>query len=249
MKHRTLITACFLFLTEFLLAQPGAVSLSIQYMQQLKAGENTRAVREALAALSEDDLARDLAIPDRQYTFWVNLYNATVQDALRRDSCLYQDRDAFYSEARVRLAGQYLSLEDIEHGILRRSSIKYSLGYLSAWFISDFERRFRVSEVDARIHFVLNCGARSCPPLRILYPHRAFRQMERATREYLRSNSEIKGEEIWVTPLMSWFRGDFGDRIAFLKAYGVLPADSDLDDLEYLPYDWTLSLGDWAEED
>ena len=93
---------------------------------------------------------------DEQVAFWVNVYNARVLEAVIRRPGLESVLDpgrilwiptlAFFREQRP-FGSRTLSLNDIEHGILRE--------------------RFR----DPRVHFVLNCASRSCPDL----PARALR--------------------------------------------------------------------------
>ena len=82
-----------------------------------------------------------------------------------------------------------MSLDDIEHGILRRSKIKWSEGYFNKLFPSKFEKENRVNKVDYRIHFALNCGARSCPPIAFYDPEKLDKQLDVATMIYLKSCS------------------------------------------------------------
>ena len=56
--------------------------------------------------------------------------------------------------------------------------------------------------------------------------------------------------QVLVTPLFSWFRGDFGGKsgvIQFLKSYSLIPSESN-PELVFLDYDWTLSLGNYYAE-
>ncbi|MFZ8458418.1 DUF547 domain-containing protein, partial [Staphylococcus aureus] len=77
------------------------------------------------------------------------------------------------------------SYDDIEHGILRKSSIKWSLGYAKKWFPSTKEKLLRVNKVDYRIHFALNCGAKSCPPIAFYDDAKLDAQLDIATKAYL----------------------------------------------------------------
>lgn len=223
------------------------INLSITYLYKLKTGQATDGERQALAALSEQELASGLNNSARQLAFWINLYNAAVQYTLSKDNSLYEDKDEYFGRDQVKIAGHTISLDLIEHGILRHSKIKYALGYFNKWFISDFEEKFRLKEADPRIHFALNCGAKSCPPIPILRPSTVNYQLDKATAQFLKHTTQVKDEEVWVTPLMSWFRGDFGNRIAFLKKHGALPESSSITDIEYRDYDWTLHLGAFVD--
>lgn len=79
------------------------------------------------------------------------------------------------------MAGQPLSPNAIEHGMLRRSALLVGLGYLRNPFPSRFERALRVRRPDPRVHFALDCGARSCPPLATWTVATLDHDLERAT--------------------------------------------------------------------
>lgn len=57
------------------------------------------------------------------------------------------------------------SKDDMEYVILRRYRMKHSFGYLSNPFVSPLIKKIAVQTLDYRIHFALNCGAKSCPPI------------------------------------------------------------------------------------
>ena len=79
-------------------------------------------------------------------------------------------RTAFFSGATgatYEVAGHVLSLDDVEHALLRRSPAgdARSLRRTHArrrTFAPTLARKF-----DNRIHFALNCGASSCPPVKL----------------------------------------------------------------------------------
>jgi hypothetical protein len=84
-----------------------------------------------------------------------------------------------------KVANRAMSLDDIEHDMLRKSTLKWSLGYIRNPFPSQFEQSFQVFELDPRIHFALNCGAVSCPPIRFYTAANVPEQLEMATINYL----------------------------------------------------------------
>jgi hypothetical protein len=151
------------------------------------------------------------------------------------------------------IAGKKISLDKIEHGIIRRSRKKLSLGYLKKWFPSKFEKRFWVDEIDGRIHYALNCGAKSCPPVRVYHADKMNEQLDQSAKNYLENKVEFKEteKEIYVPVLFSWFIGDFGGKKGiynFLVKYGILKElQKDTYDIEYLDYDWTLDIDNFVE--
>ena len=145
------------------------------------------------------------------------------------------------------IAGRTLSPNAIEHGILRRSAFLAGFGYLRNPSPSAFERAQRVGRVDPRIHFALNCGARSCPPLVAWNRATLNADLERATGAYLAAESarSSDGREVRVPRLLLWYRGDFGGRrgiLALLRQHGVLGAAEE-PRLCFGGYDWTLDVG------
>ena len=112
-----------------------------------------------LAAAQPDQLKAQLNTEDKAKAFWLNLYNTFVAYSLGQDPGQFDDRGQFFKNEFIIVAGQPLSLDDIEHGIIRHSRNKLSMGYLGKVSVSEFEKKFRLAEIDWRVHFALNCGA------------------------------------------------------------------------------------------
>lgn len=204
-----------------------------------------------LSEIPEDKLKKHLDTENKAKAFWINAYNTFAQYLLKKDKNLYDDRNDFFSEELITIAGNKLSLDDIEHGIIRRSKNKYSMGYLGKFSVGEFEKKFRLEKTDYRIHFALNCGAKSCPPVALYVPERIDDQLDKSTTAYLKANTKFdkKADEIAVPKLCSWFKADFGGEdgvIDMLHKYKILQKDQH-PDVEYLDYDWTLSLSNYIE--
>lgn len=58
------------------------------------------------------------------------------------------------------------SLDDIEHGILRCNTPPPGASD-SPFDASDERKPLSLTRLDPRLHFALNCGARSCPPIKV----------------------------------------------------------------------------------
>jgi hypothetical protein len=237
-------------------ASPAATDfavLSADLLRKVRDLESYQALITRLAAVEPEALATSLDTDLRRITFWVNVYNSYIIILLRENPVLYEDRSAFFTQDRFTIAGRKLSFDQVEHGILRRSKIKWGLGIIGKLSVDDYESLLRVENVDPRIHFVLNCGAEACPPVRILEPATADQQLDASARSYLQSTTvydEATGE-LDVTPLMSWFRGDFGGKsgaIQMLKRYEVIPQDAS-PSLDFKDYDWTLDIDNFVEEE
>lgn len=229
----------------------GLNTLSEQFLNNIKNGEDTMAIRQQLANLEVEELANTLKTDEQKLAFWVNIYNAYIQVILKRNPELYDDRGSFFSNDRIRIAGTTISFDKIEHGIIRRSQSKLGLGYVKKGFPDKLERMLRVENPDYRIHFALNCGAKDCPPVGIYTPTRLNEQFSKSTALFLKKSSKYSAddEKVYVTSLFSWFRGDFGGKDGtkeILKAQGIIPNVEDVD-LEFKDYDWTLELDYFVE--
>lgn len=199
-----------------------------------------------LARLSLPALASGLRTDPEKLAFWINVYNGGIQYELRRDPGAYRFRSWFFARRGVTVAGRWLSFNAIEHGMLRRSMFGYSLGYVSNPLPGSFERRFRMRVRDPRVHFALNCGATSCPPISGYDPDQIESQLDLAARSYLEGECRFdrRANRIELPRLFLWFRGDFGGPAGIhdiLRRHQIVPPGT-RPRLRYRDYDWSLRL-------
>lgn len=235
---------------------PTPAHLSMLLVEKIRTGKSTEQVTSCLSNISFAKLKSSLDSEPEKKAFWLNIYNAYIQIILQEKPELFDDRNSwfgynFFSTPQVIIAGYKMSFDDMEHGIMRRSTNKLSLGYMRNWFIDDVEKQLMWEEIDPRIHFALNCGAASCPPVAVYDPMRIEQQLHQTTKNYLSRTTEYfpAENEVKVTRLISWFRGDFGGLDGakdFLKTYDEIPQDAD-PTLEFREYDWTLDLGNFQD--
>lgn len=155
--------------------------------------------------------------PD-QLAFLINVYNAATVEliltaypnvkSIKDLGTLFQGP---WAKPFVTLLGKTVSLDDIEHGMIRGSG-RYN---------------------DPRIHFAVNCASIGCPAL----GRAAFRgaildaQLDAAAKGFLgdRTRNRVQGDGVAVSSIFKWYRGDFekGWRGAkTLPAFFALYADS-----------------------
>lgn len=146
------------------------------------------AYRTSLRSQDPDDLSRDEAL-----AFWINLYNAELLELVLQARTLGLDSvfglpGGLY-RPRVPVAGELLSLDDIEHGKIRRFG-------------------------DPRIHAALVCGSASCPTL-LREPHagnRIDQQLEEQMTGFLASGGLVVDrpeDEIRLSRIFLWYGADF----------------------------------------
>ena len=215
-------------------------------MYAAKTGEQTTSFITSLKDLSMDELTATITNDNEKKAFWINLYNAYTNTALKNNPDQYSNRGKFFGNEFIEIAGKKFSLDGIEHGILRRSKIKWSLGYFNKLFPNKIEKRLRVDKLDYRLHFALNCGAKSCPPIAFYKSETIDQQLDLATKAYLTGEAEYDAATniVKLPTLMSWFRRDFGGKkkmIELLKQLSIIPVDKN-PKVKFKSYDWTLYL-------
>ncbi|TYB78270.1 DUF547 domain-containing protein [Bizionia myxarmorum] len=225
--------------------------LSEQFLKDIKNGKDTENIQDKLENTTLEALIAGLKTDQEKLAFWVNIYNGYIQVILQKNPDLYKDRGEFFKKKQIAIAGEMLSFDKIEHGIIRKSQWKLGLGKVRKLFPNKFERKLRVDARDFRIHFALNCGAKNCPPVAIYSPDKLDAQFDMSSRNYLMKTTSFNEDEktITISPLFNWFRGDFGsknDIRAILKSYAILDSTEKIS-IKYGDYDWTLDLDNWTE--
>ncbi len=183
--------------------------LSEKLLLAVKMQENTLELKNTIAYINLNDLFSLLNTDNLKKAFWINIYNAFFQ-ILRKEIKL--GKNEIYTKKAIKIAQQNFSLDDIEHSILRRFRYKYSLGYLPNIFTPKLIKKLAVNEIDYRIHFALNCGAKSCPPIAFYTSERIEEQLETATLSFLETETTVNktSKEIFISRLFLWFKADFG---------------------------------------
>jgi hypothetical protein len=219
------------------------VDLARSLLERVRHGEPTSPLERGLADLDADALEAVRTDRATALAFWLNVYNAAAQLLIDRRPGLFDSRWRFFRTPAVTVAGVDLSLDDVEHGVLRGGRSKYGLGYLPRLARTGLGAPFRL-EADPRIHFALNCGAASCPAVLSYDPATVDRTLDDATRAYLDETVAYDPERgrVTVPRLCLWFVGDFGGRRGlseFLEAYDQIPPGAS-PSLRFHEYDWTL---------
>lgn len=220
-------------------------NLSQSFLKAAKMNESLSEFVNLYAALPFHQLKKSLENDEEKKCFWINTYNAFTLFLLSKNNGSYGDRSTFFKRKDFTIASILFSLDDIEHGILRRSKHKYSLGYFGKLFVPSWERKLRVEKLDYRIHFALNCGAVSCPPIKFYTIAKIETELDLATSSFLIAEVHYDKEKnaIAIPALFKWYAADFAGKegvLNILKKYKVLD-DSIQPAIEYKPYNWQVS--------
>lgn len=213
-----------------------AIKLSQDYLEKCKRHEKTDSTENLIAQFEFTKLCSQLNTDEKKMCFWLNFYNASIQKQLRQNSKLIENEELFFKQQSTFVAGEKFSLNDIENQILRRKKSQ-----------REIFNTLKVNKLDPRIHFALNCGAKSCPPILFYEVGKLEAQLDLATQSYLLTECEYKNEKLYLPMLFLWFKEDFGGDegvFDFLRKYKLL--NSELNpQIEYLKYDWKLNLGNY----
>lgn len=166
---------------------------------------------DSLSQILNEEILLELNDDASKKTFWINIYNAFFQ-ILRKHQNLKHPQ--IFKSQIITIGDFNLSLDDIEHGLLRKFKSKYSLGYFSTFFIPKNLAPLALNKADFRIHFALNCGAESCPPISFFSLCKIEDQLDLATEGFIESSTEINSnsKSVFISKLFKWYLADFGGR-------------------------------------
>ena len=125
------------------------------------------------------------------------------------------------------IGGLIYNLDEIEHGVLRRNKGHPNAGKQE--FLDDDPRaKVSLTSLDPRIHFALNCGARSCPPIRVYTEDKIEAQLDTASRSFLDQEVRVIKDPAtgnWtleLSKLFLWYGADFGNHCVVIQFFLML---------------------------
>lgn len=223
---------------------------------------NSKEFRDYCAITASLKKVKNLsALSPTQYLgFFINIYNALTVHSIceiqkTTDIGTTLDVPNFWGTHAYNIGGFIFTLDDIEHGILRGNRAHPSTGK-QVIGADDPRVKFAVNHVEPRIHFALNCGAKSCPMVRVYNSNNLEDALEAATRSYL--SQEVYLEEdgtLKIPQILEWYLRDFADNqngmLRWIEPYvgptvqqkirELLAASNDDESCIQYFYDWSLN--------
>lgn len=224
-------------LSRYVFTSPDGVA-RVSYGTWKSDAEDVRALNDVVGWMERQQPSR--MSRDARFTYWVNLYNAVTLQIVLENYPVRSIRDIRsrtldprgligpWRTERVTVEGRRLTLDTIEHGILR----------------SEYR--------DPRIHYAVNCASIGCPNLMA----RAWRaetlqaDLEAAAIAYVNSprgvSVDIRGA-LTVSRIYQWFAQDFGGEagvLAHLRRYASPGLRTQLQGATRVSgymYDWSLN--------
>ena len=213
-------------------------------------GMNYKALKEQDKA-TLDNLRRQMATVDvlaltrqDQLAYWINLYNISVVGIVVDNYPVESIKD-LSTDPIVRLNIFKKPLVDIKRGKVSLNDIE--------------NEKIRAGFKDPRIHFAINCAAKSCPPIRPepYMGSQISQQLDDQTRKFLNGPNGIRVEKkggalvLHTTKVMDWFGEDFvkwgGGQREFIIRYAAsdkrkqIEAAGNQVDIKYDAYSWDLN--------
>lgn len=189
-----------------------------------KGFKSDKAALDAYCRLLEENPVRDDWRREEKMAYWINAYNAftikLIVDNYPAKSILNFDGGKTWDVKRIKLGDKKFSLNNIENDILRP--------------------QFR----DPRIHFAINCAARSCPPLwnRAYTAENLDSTLEIRTKSFINDPkfNTLTATKAGVSKIFEWYATDFGDLIKYLNKYANTQLKSTAK-VTFREYDWGLN--------
>ena len=189
--------------------------------------EEIKAIYEAQCHINLQTASKEV-----QKAFYINAYNMIVIYQVAKYYDFNQespmDQSGFFDKIKHKVAGEMLTLNQLEI------------------------KKLLVSFKDARIHFVLACAAKSCPPLAdfAYVPGKLENQLEKKARLAVNDNNWLRlrnnDKKVELSKIFDWYKRDFTENgktlIQYINQYRENPIPSTFA-VEFYEYDWSLNGG------
>ena len=203
-------------------------------------GTVTPGDKQALASYVDGLTAVPISKYNRneQRAYWINLYNALTIRTVLEHYPVKSIRDISISpglfssgpwgKKLIKVEGEEVSLDDIEHRILR-----------PIWR-------------DPRTHYTVNCASMGCPNLarKPYTPADMEAMLDEGARAYINNPRGIRVDngKLYTSSIYEWFKDDFGGNDAGVVAHAKKYANADLaakldkvSSISSTDYDWNLN--------
>jgi hypothetical protein len=164
----------------------------------------------------------------------INAYNAlsmfnVVQSGIPRTHAGW-NKVVFFVLRKVEVGGRRMSLHAFENDVIRP---------------------YTRARDDPRVHFALNCSARSCPllPRKPFTAARLDEELEREARAFFARPENLRVDRdarvVWLNAILDFYTEDFVPRpaaslVAYANRYAPQPMPADFG-VRFLPYDWSIA--------
>jgi hypothetical protein len=158
---------------------------------------------------------------NEQLAYWINVYNANTVKLILENYPLKSITDLGkpWDKKFILMGSTAYTLNQVENEIIRPV--------------------FK----EPRIHFAVNCAAKSCPPLlnEAFTADKLNSQLEKQTRAFINSSSNsISSGKVELSKIFEWYGGDFGDLVSYVQRYSSTQIEKSAK-VSFKEYDWALN--------
>jgi hypothetical protein len=161
---------------------------------------------------------------NKTLAFWINAYNANTIKLILKNypikSIMDLNNGKPWDVKWIKINRRTLSLNNIENDIIRP---KYK---------------------EPRIHFALNCAAKSCPPLlnKAWTEGNLNSNLERQTKSFINNSNynTITAGKVEVSKIFDWYGKDFGELKTYLNKYSSTKIGAGTS-VNFKTYNWDLN--------
>ena len=162
---------------------------------------------------------------NERLAFWINAYNANTIKLIVDNYPVSSIMDLYSGKAFdkkwIEIGGETLSLNDIENNKIRA---KFN---------------------EPRIHFAVNCAAKSCPPIlnKAWTVDNVESTLTARTKAFVNdaAYNKISSGSVQISKIFEWYAKDFpSDIVSYLNKYSNTPIDSGAK-VSFIEYDWELN--------
>jgi hypothetical protein len=159
-----------------------------------------------------------------QLAYWINVYNAFTIKLVIDNYPLKSIKDLHngkpWDVKWIKIGDKTYSLNNIENDIIRP---KYK---------------------EPRIHFAVNCAAKSCPPLlnKAWTANNLETNLANQAEKFINSTkyNQISASAVKASRIFDWYKEDFGDLINYLNQFSSTKINNTAK-ITFVEYDWALN--------
>lgn len=227
--------------------------------QKMSLDEGWLAFKEATCELQKVDLLtmRD----DLKIAFIINVYNMMIIFAFAELGIPSSNwmRLSFFDNVKVDIGGHLWSFNELESGVLR--SNRHAPYHISRPIgASDPRLKAVLAEPEVRVHFALNCGAKSCPPVKNFTEEAIQEELRIVAQAFCEMSENVRLDTsssgpttLYVSKIFEWYQVDFGSNrmemaqtlLQWLRGKQKEDLQAALDSgnlrVQSLPYDWSTN--------
>ena len=167
---------------------------------------------------------------NEKLAFYINAYNAlTIKNVVEKFPINSpMDVEGFFKKNKFEIAGEYLTLDEIEHEIIGKIE-------------------------PLLMHFGLVCAAQSCPKLltKVYRAENVYDQLKENAKVFLSDTTknliDTKSKTLYLSEIFKWFKSTFEQKYGTInKAVAILSGGKNIDEfdgynIKYKKYNWKLN--------